>query len=73
MSRGYRDNIDQKSEVFLDPLTLFLTLGGLTTGPSRRKAAQHPQLAGKLREAPGSSGKRREASAAPDSVRELRK
>ena len=39
----------------------------------RRKAAQHPQLAGKLREAPGSSGKRREASAAPDSVRELRK
>ena len=42
---------------FLDPLTLFLTLGGggggLTTGPSRRKAAQHPQ--------------RRTAPAAPDS------
>ena len=28
-SRGYRDDSYQKSEVFLDPLTLFLTLGGV--------------------------------------------
>ena len=57
VSRGYRDNIDPKSEVFLDPLTLFLTLGGVVdhrtvaqlsrtvkprTAP-RKKAAQYGQ------------------------------
>ena len=71
-SRGYRDNIDPKSEVFFRSLNLIPNPrgGGLTTGPSRRKAAQHPQLtgkhpqlAGKRREAPGSirsAGQRRE-------------
>ena len=35
--------------------------------------AAHREAPAARREAPGSAGKRREASAAPDSVRELRK
>ena len=66
-SRGYRDNIDQKSEVFLDPLTLFLTLGGV----DHRTVAQESRAApAARREAPAASGSVGKRSG---SVRELRK
>ena len=68
VSRGYRDNIDQKSGFFLGPLPLFLTLGG--GGVDHRTVAQESRAAPA---APDSAEQRREASAAPDSVRELRK
>ena len=56
-SRGYRDNIDPKSGVFLDPLTLFLTLGG--GGVDHRTVAQESRAAPA---APDSAGQRRTAS-----------
>ena len=57
ISRGYRDNIDQKSGVFLDPLTLFLTLGGVdhrTVAQESRAAPAAPDSAGQRRTASGS-------------------